>query len=89
MEEEKKAIALNYKTENNLSAPKVLVKVSGTLADFLIDKAIENGITVIQDEELASLLYELPEGIEIPGELYKAVADIYVFLYNSHKKMKN
>lgn len=88
MEEEKRAVALNYNNTGD-SAPKVLTKACGNLADFLIEKALENGITVIEDEELVSMLYELPEGLEIPEELYKAVADIYIFLYKANKKLRN
>ncbi len=88
MEEKRKAVALNYDNNDNSSAPKILVKADGRLADFLINKAKDKNITVIEDEHLASLLYDLPEGIEIPESLYKAVADIYVFLYKTHKKFR-
>ena len=90
MHEQKKddrAVALSY-NKNEDSAPKILVKGGGELAALIINKAVEWGVTVIEDPDLVEVLYNLPEGIEIPEDLYKMIAELYVFLYKSSKKFR-
>ena len=84
---DEKAVALSdNKNEDN--APKILVKGGGELAALIINKAVEWGVTVIEDPDLVEVLYNLPEGIEIPEDLYKMIAELYVFLYKSSKKFR-
>lgn len=85
--EEKKAIALSYSYGND-NAPVILAKGKGKIAKYILEKAIEHDICVMEDKELSEVLYALPEGMEIPEELYKAVAQVYVFLYKTHNKFR-
>lgn len=86
-EKEDKAVALSYK-KNADNAPKILTKGGGKFASLIINKATELGVTVIEDPDLVEVLYNLPEGIEIPEDLYKTIAELYVFLYKSSKKFR-
>ena len=87
MNNEEKAVALSYNKQGD-NAPKILVTGGGQLAALIINKATELGVTVIEDPDLVEVLYNLPEGIEIPEDLYKTIAELYVFLYKSSKKFR-
>ncbi len=84
-----KAVALRYdKLREN--APRILAKGKGGVARRIIEKAREHGIAVYQDDDLAEVLSALEIDTEIPGELYRAVAEVMVFVYRLNgKKMKN
>lgn len=84
-----KAVALRYDKLRE-KAPRVLAKGKGELACRIIEKAREHGIAVYQDDDLVEVLAALEIDTEIPGELYKAVAEVMVFVYRLNgKKMKN
>ena len=78
--EEKKAVALRYERRKD-SAPKVLAKGKGIIAEKIVELAKKHGIPVIEDEELVSFLVLLDLGEEIPPSLYKAVAKILALVY--------
>ncbi len=81
MEEDKKVVALKYKISED-SAPKVVAKGRGFLADKIEQLAKEHGIHIEKDAELANSLYRLNLNQEIPEELYEAVAKILAYIYN-------
>jgi flagellar biosynthesis protein len=58
----------------------------GLVADRIIEAAHENDVPVVQDEGLAGLLSHMPVGREIPPELYRAVAEILVFISRIDEK---
>jgi len=80
-----KAIALKYDLKEN-QAPVIIAKGKGILAKMIIDKAVSEGITIVEDANLAEILSNIPENREIPEELYKSIAEIYVFLYKMSNK---
>ena len=88
MEEKEKALGLKYNIEGD-NAPKILIKGIGSFAKAIIERAEKEGITIIEDKDLAEVLFNFPEGEEIPYELYNAVANIYVMLYKAHTEYKN
>lgn len=80
------AVALKYDTEK-MKAPKVLAKGSELFAKKIISIAKEHNIPVIENPPVARALYRFVEvNREIPPELYKAVAEILLFVYNLHKE---
>lgn len=88
MEKRKKAIALRYKKEKD-NAPKVIAKGSGSVAERIIEIAKNHGIFIKEDRLLVDALSTLDLYEEIPAELYKAVAEILVFVYSlnhNHKR---
>lgn len=80
----KKAAALRYDSERDL-APKVIAKGSGKIAERIIEVARQHGIPIKDDPELVEILSGLELYQEIPPELYRAVAEILVFVYKITK----
>ena len=87
MTEQKKAVALKYDKERD-TAPKVVAKGRGWIADKIIELARQHGIPLKEDEALVEVLSKLSLYEEIPVELYKAVAEILVFVYKIKGKIK-
>ncbi len=73
------AVALAY--SQNESAPTVLAKGRGELAERIIQKARESGIFVHESPELVRLLLEVDLDAQIPPALYRAVAEVLAWLY--------
>jgi flagellar biosynthesis protein len=86
----KKAAALKYDQEKD-GAPKLTASGKGETAKTIIKIAEQNGIPIKQDEDLVNMLSEIELNQEIPVELYKAVAEVFSFIYgisnNSGMKM--
>jgi flagellar biosynthesis protein len=72
-------VALAYR--ENEAAPTVLAKGRGELAERIIEKAREAGIYVHESPELVRLLLEVDLDGQIPPALYRAVAEVLVWLY--------
>ena len=73
------AVALRY--EPGKSAPRVVAKGAGIVAQKIREKAEENGVPMIRDIPLARALHSACEiGREIPEELYTAVAQVLAFI---------
>ncbi|NPA51660.1 MAG: type III secretion system protein [Aquificae bacterium] len=81
----KKAVALNYEKNKDL-APKVKAKGEGLIAEKIIQIAHQNNIPIKEDKELIQILSSIPLDQEIPPELYKAVAEIFAYIYSISKK---
>lgn len=76
----KKAVALGYNRQKD-SAPKVLASGKGEIATKIISLAKNNNIPIKEDADLVELLSKVDIEQEIPPNLYKAVAEIFSFLY--------
>ena len=82
------AMALKYDTDMN-NAPKVLAKGSELIAEQIIEIAEKHGIPIIENVPLARALFRLVRvNQEIPAELYRAVAEILIFVYGLKAKGK-
>lgn len=80
------AVALKYKTDD-MKAPKVIAKGSELFAKKIISIAKQHNIPVIENPPVARALYRFVDlNREIPPELYKAVAEILLFVYNLRKE---
>ena len=80
------AVALTYDNQQN-SAPLVVAKGIDFLALKIKDIARENDIPIVENPPLARALYvQVEVEQEIPQEYYKAVADIFGFVYELKNK---
>ncbi|WP_442600962.1 EscU/YscU/HrcU family type III secretion system export apparatus switch protein [Paenibacillus sp. KN14-4R] len=84
----KKAVALRYNPGTGPSAPKVVAKGKGHLADVILQKARENGIPIQEDKSLVEVLSKLDLDQEIPAELYQLVAEVLSFIYRSDSRLR-
>ena len=73
---EKKAVALKYDMEKN-SAPKVVAKGRGHVAENILEAARKGKVPVYQNKSLVNMLMALELDKEIPPELYTTVAEIW------------
>lgn len=80
----KKAVALKYDKEKQ-NAPKVTAKGEGKVADNIIKLAKEHDIPIQEDKELVEMLSKIELDKEIPPNLYKAVAEVFSFIYKYSK----
>lgn len=80
----KKAVALKYDKEKQ-NAPKVTAKGEGQIANNIIKLAKENDIPIQEDKELVEMLSKIELNKEIPPNLYKAVAEVFSFIYKYSK----
>lgn len=83
----KKAVALRYNQKKE-NAPKVIAKGQGKIAERIIKIAEENELPIKKDEDLVELLTKIDIDKEIPQNLYKAVAEVFSFIYNITNKTK-
>jgi len=80
-----KAVALKY-DKSGQGAPRVVAKGQGEIAQKIKEKADEFDIPIFKNEALASSLLNLNLDEQIPPNLYKAVAEVFVWLMQSEKK---
>lgn len=80
-----KAVALKYNAELN-GAPKVTAKGEGFTAENIIKIAKLHDIPIKKDEDLVELLSQLDVDREVPPEMYKAIAEVFSFIYKMTKK---
>jgi flagellar biosynthesis protein len=71
------AVALHY---DRTGAPRVIAKGKGTIGAKIIEIARANDIPIEENEVLAGALSNVEIGDEIPNELYKAVAEVLIFV---------
>jgi len=85
------AIALRYKTQHPFldSAPKLVAKGQGKLAERILELAHEHGIPIHQDPDLAAALAPLDVDTLIPPNLFQAVAIVLAGLYRANKSAAN
>jgi flagellar biosynthesis protein len=71
------AVALHYERGGT---PVVVAKGRGAIGAKIIEVARENNIPIEENEVLAGALSNVELGDEIPNELYKAVAEVLLFV---------
>ena len=76
----KKAVALKYDKQKD-GAPKVKASGKGDVAKNIIKIAKEHNLPIKKDEDLVELLSKVEIDKEIPQNLYKAVAEVFSFIY--------
>ncbi len=73
------AVALSYRTDD--SAPRVVAKGYGMVAESIIARARESGVYVHDSPALVNLLMQVDLDSSIPPQLYVAVAELLAWLY--------
>lgn len=71
------AVALHY---DKKGTPRVVAKGRGELGERIVELAREHGVPIEENEVLAGALSQVELDDEIPVELYKAVAEVLVFV---------
>ena len=71
------AVALHYEKPGT---PRVIAKGKGEIGKKIIETAKAHGVPIEENAGLAGALSEVEIGDEIPVELYKAVAEVLMFL---------
>lgn len=80
------AVALKYEQEKR-SAPYVVAKGAGQIAEKIRDAARENRVPIIENKPLAQVLYKMVKINEsIPANLYRSVAEILAYVYSLRRK---
>ncbi len=81
----KKAAALRY-DESKDNAPRVIAKGKGQSAKNIIKIAELHNLPIKKDEDLIELLSKVELDKEVPEALYKAVAEVFSFIYKVTNK---
>ena len=74
------AVALAY--HDGASAPKVVAKGKGLIAEQIIERAAQAGVFVHESKELVALLMNVDLDSQIPPALYRAIAELLAWLYH-------
>jgi flagellar biosynthesis protein len=77
----KRAAALRYEKGVD-AAPKLVAAGAGLVADRILALAKEAGVPVREDAALADALARLQIDLDIPPDLYAAVAEALVWAYS-------
>ena len=80
-----RAVALHYDQQG---APTVLATGEGEIARLIKELAEAAGVPLVEDPKLSYLLSKIPLGDEIPPELYRAVAEVLVFVLRLEKSLE-
>ena len=81
------AVALKYEPDAG-KAPVVIAKGADYLAFQIKDKAKEYNIAIVENKPLARILYHnIYIGMEIPPELYQAVAEILAVVMRTNNRL--
>ncbi len=78
---------MTYKPDSD-AAPKIAAKGKGVVAEKIIAIAKDHGIPIKDDPDLVAVLATLDIDREIPPELYKAIAEIFAFIYRVNQSSK-
>ncbi len=79
------AVALAYDKMRD-DAPRVAAKGKGQIAQVIIDLAMEHGVEIRTDADLATMLSKLDIDTPIPLEAYAAVAEMLAYIYKANAK---
>ena len=82
-----KAVALRYDKEQE-KAPRVLAKGEGESAKNIIKIAQLHKLPIKKDADLIELLSKVEIDKEVPQELYKAVAELFSYIYKITNTME-
>ncbi len=80
----KKAVALRYEQHKD-SAPRIVAKGAGEVAQAIIQAAKEGNVPVLKQNALVESLISLELDSVIPEELYQVVAEVLSYVYQARK----
>jgi flagellar biosynthesis protein len=78
--ERKRATALTYRSGED-GAPKIVAQGQGLIAEKILELARAAGVPIREDAALVNALESLDIGMEIPEDLYVAVAEALAWAY--------
>lgn len=81
------AVALRYESQND-TAPRVVAKGAGPIAEKIIQAARQHDIPLVSDPVAGELISHVDLGMAIPSEFYQAVAEILAFVYHLNENCK-
>jgi flagellar biosynthesis protein len=73
------AVALHYEKQDG-GAPRVVASGRGAIGEKIIETARAHGVPVENNPGLAAALADVEIGEEIPLDLYKAIAEVLIFI---------
>ena len=88
MEKTPKAVALRYEKDKD-HAPRVIAKGRGEIAKKIMEIAAAHNLPLYEDKNLIQILEALDIDVEIPPELYRAVAEVLAFVYRLNSRTGN
>jgi len=77
------AVALGH-TPGSETAPKILATGQGAVAEQIVRLALDNGVRVREDADLASILSVLEVESIIPVEVFATISEILSYLYRAN-----
>ena len=75
------SVAISYK-RGEMTAPVIIAKGADNLAMKIREIAKEHRIPMVENVPVARALYKVDVGLEIPEEMFKAVAEILAYVYS-------
>ncbi len=78
------AAALRYR--DGMSAPVVVAKGRGLVAEEIVRRARESGVAVHVSQNLAAMLMQVEIDRSIPPQLFQAVAQLLAWLYRLEER---
>lgn len=75
------AVAVKYQFGKAGEAPQVVASGRGLLARRIVELARENDVPLHESPALADSLARIPVGLEIPPELWEAMAEVLAQVY--------
>jgi flagellar biosynthesis protein len=79
------AVALHYEQPGT---PRVVAKGQGAIGQKIIETAREHGVPIEENAPLAEALAQVELGEDIPEALYRAVAEVLIFILRASGKLK-
>jgi len=65
----------------------LVAKGKDSIAEKIIEIANENRVPIYPDKDLVQVLEALDLDFQIPAELYRAVAEVLVFVHDINRKL--
>jgi flagellar biosynthesis protein len=81
------AVALQY-DKANAPTPRVIAKGKGATGEAIIALAREHGVPIEENVLLAQALSQVEIGEDIPEALYRAVAEVLIFILRASGRIK-
>ncbi len=75
------AVAIRYIFGGKGEIPKVVASGRGFLASRILEEAKKHSVPVREEKQLAESLAKVPIGVEIPSELWEAMAEVLAQIY--------
>jgi flagellar biosynthesis protein len=82
----RRAVAITYDPARQ-DVPVVTAVGEGLVADEILRRAREAGVTVTEDAALATVLSQIDVGAMIPEELYTVVAEVLAYVYRLDERI--